>query len=187
MTTGYQIKQQDQLYFLTFQVVNWVDVFSRKVYRDIVIDNLAFCQKNKGLEVFGFVIMSNHMHLLARSATNELSKTIKEFKSFTAKQILNEIENGSESRKEWMLDVFKKAAYTHQRNSHYQFWTHENHAEHIFSNKFIEQKLIYIHQNPVRAGIVNNENDYVYSSAVNYSGGKGILDVELIILRWKTI
>ena len=79
---------------------------------------------------------------------------------------------------------------TKKRNKTYanksQFWTHENHTEHIYSNKFIEQKLNYIHQNPVRAGIVANENDYLYSSAVNYSGGKGVLDVELLMLRWKT-
>jgi REP element-mobilizing transposase RayT len=186
MTTGYQIKEQDQLYFVTFQVVNWVDIFTRKLYRDIVIENLTYCQKNKALEIYGFVIMSNHIHLLLKSGTNELSKTIQEFKSFSAKQILKQIETGPESRTKWMLNIFKQAAYKHQRNTNYQFWTHENHAEHIYSNKFVEQKLNYIHQNPVRAGIVSNENDYLYSSAINYSGGKGVLDVELLMLRWKT-
>ncbi|MFT6802516.1 MAG: putative transposase, partial [Salibacteraceae bacterium] len=60
------------------------------------------------------------------------------------------------------------------------------HAEHIYSNKFIEQKLNYIHQNPVRAGLVLNEEDYVYSSAINYMGGDGIIQVDLLVLKWKT-
>lgn len=186
MPTGYQIKEQDQLYFVTFQVVSWVDIFTRKIYRDIIIENLKFCQENKGLEIYGFVIMSNHIHLLLRSDINQLSKTIKEFKSFTAKIILKQVESEIESRRAWMLRIFKDAAFKHKRNTEHQFWTHENHAEHIYSTKFIEQKLNYIHQNPVRAGIVLNENEYIYSSAVNYSGGKGILDVSLLVLRWKT-
>jgi putative transposase len=130
--------------------------------------------------------MSNHIHLLLRSDSNSLSNTIKEFKSFSAKQILKLIETGSESRRDWMLKVFKDEAFKHKRNSKYQFWTHENHAEHIYSNKFIEQKLNYIHQNPVRAGLVLNEEDYVYSSAINYKGGDGIIQVDLLVLKWKT-
>ncbi|MFT6802352.1 MAG: REP element-mobilizing transposase RayT [Salibacteraceae bacterium] len=106
MPTGFQIKEQDQLYFLTFQVVEWVDVFTRKTYRDIIIENLKFCRENKGLEIYGYVIMSNHIHLLLRSDSNYLSNTIKEFKSFSAKQILKLIETGSESRRDWMLKVF---------------------------------------------------------------------------------
>ncbi|MGK0285442.1 MAG: REP element-mobilizing transposase RayT, partial [Salibacteraceae bacterium] len=98
--------EQDQLYFLTFQVVEWVDVFTRKTYRDIIIQSLKFCQENKGLEIYGYVIMSNHIHLLLRSDSNSLSNTIKEFKSFSAKQILKLIETGSESRRDWMLKVF---------------------------------------------------------------------------------
>ncbi|MGB0807143.1 MAG: REP-associated tyrosine transposase [Salibacteraceae bacterium] len=168
MPTGYQIKEQDQLYFLTFQIVEWVDIFTRKENRDIVIENLKYCNENKGLEIYGYVIMSNHIHLLLRSDSNELSKTIKEFKSYTAKQILKSIESGTESRRDWMLNVFKDAAFNHKRNSTYQLWTHENHAEHIYSNKFMEQKLNYIHPNPVRAGLVLKEEDYVYSSAINY-------------------
>lgn len=179
-------KEQDQLYFVTFQVVSWVDIFTRKIYRDIVIENLIFCQKNKALEIYGYVIMSNHIHLLLRSGKEELSKTIKEFKSYTAKQILNAIAQNGESRRDWMLSVFKQAAFMYKRNSVYQFWTHENHAEHIYSNKFIEQKLDYIHQNPVKAGIVLNEQDYVYSSATNYYGGEGLFDVDLLTIKWKT-
>ena len=78
MSTGYQIIEQDEIHYLTFQVIKWVDIFTRKVYRDIVIDSLRFCQDHKGLEIFAFVIMSNHVHLLVRSSIGKLSDTVKE-------------------------------------------------------------------------------------------------------------
>jgi hypothetical protein len=85
-----------------------------------------------------------------------------------------------------MLRIFKNAAFEHKRNSEYQFWTHENHAEYIYSNKFIEQKLDYIHNNPVRAGIVEKPEEYLYSSAKNYADEEGLLKTEIIERQWKT-
>ena len=111
-------------------------------------------QKNKGLEIFAWVIMSNHIHLLVKSDQEELSGILRDFKSYTSKKIIEEIISNSESRKEWMLKIFRDAVFKHTRNSECQFWTLENHAEHVFSNKFIEQKIDYIYNNPVRAGIV---------------------------------
>ncbi len=187
MPTGYQIKEQDQAYYLTLRVVNWVDIFSRKVYRDIIIENLAYCQRNKGLEIFAYVIMSNHIHLLVRSSRDELSNTIRDFKSYTAKEIFYQIETGEESRREWMMKVFQIAASSHKRNAGRQLWAHDNHAMHVYSEKFTKQKVNYIHQNPVRAGIVNNPEDYIYSSASNYAGETGILNVIVLSFGWETI
>jgi REP element-mobilizing transposase RayT len=186
MPTGYRIQDQQGLYYLTLQVVEWIDVFTRQSYKDIIIENLRFCQQNKRFTIFAYVIMSNHVHMLVQSETGKLSETIRDFKSYTSKVILNQVESGNESRKEWMLDVFAKAALKHERNSKYQFWTHENHSEHIYSNKFIAQKIEYIHANPVRAGIVFKPEDYIYSSAKNYAGLENILDVQLLTLPWKT-
>jgi REP element-mobilizing transposase RayT len=182
MSTGYQIVEQDALYYLTFQVVRWVDLFTRKVYRDIVIDSLKYCQSNKGLEIYAFVIMSNHIHILLRSDIGKLSDTIREFKSFTAKQILLAIDTESESRRDWMLNLFEFAAKQHKRNEKYQIWTHENHAELIYSDKFIIQKINYIHDNPVRAGIVENPEDYLYSSATDFAGKQCLLDIVQMIM-----
>jgi hypothetical protein len=85
-----------------------------------------------------------------------------------------------------MLKLFEAAAFKHKRNTNYQFWTHENHSEHIFSNKFMEQKLEYIHNNPVRAGIVDKPEYYRYSSARDYAGENGLIPIEKIMLKWKT-
>jgi REP element-mobilizing transposase RayT len=125
MSTGYKINDQEGAYYLTLQVVGWIDVFTRQEYKDIIIESLRFCQKNKGLTIFAYVIMSNHVHLLVQSVNANLSNTIRDFKSFNSKVIIDKIESSNESRKEWMLEYFKDAAQKHERNSQYQFWTHE--------------------------------------------------------------
>ncbi|MCW3805456.1 REP-associated tyrosine transposase [Plebeiibacterium marinum] len=187
MSTGYQIKEQGEPYFVTLQIVNWIDLFSRVDYRNIVIDNLKYCQKEKGLIIYAYVIMSNHIHLILKAKENNLSNVLRDFKSYTSKCLLDRIVNGIESRREWLLMLFKKAAQKHKRNSQYQVFTHENHAVHLYSDKFIDQKLDYIHDNPVRAGIVKEPQDYIYSSAANYADEPSILDVVVIDASWKTV
>jgi putative transposase len=187
MSTGYQIQDQSALHFLTFQIVHWADLFTRKIYRDIVVESFKYCKEHKGLEIYAYVIMSNHVHLLAKSNTSDLSGTVRDFKRHTSKQIMEAIENSTESRKEWLMMIFRYAARKHSRNENYQVWTHENHAEEIFSNKFIEQKIEYIHSNPVRSGLVEKPEDYLYSSARCYVGLDSIFETELAVLRWKTV
>jgi hypothetical protein len=87
-----------------------------------------------------------------------------------------------------MLFMFKRAAIKHKRNTAYQFWTHENHAENIYSDGFISQKIDYIHNNPVRANIVQHPEEYLYSSARNYAGLEPMLkNIEILTTKWKTI
>ncbi len=187
MSTGYQIKDQFALYYLTFQVVYWIDIFSRKECRDIVIDSLRYCQQEKGLEIFGYVLMFNHLHLLTRSSTGELSSTIRDFKKFTSKKLIDYVSQSRESRKEWMLRLFAHAAKRQNKLGAYQIWTHDNHAEVIYSNDFITQKLDYIHNNPVRAKLVEHPHEYIYSSAKNYADMEGLLPIIKIFRVWKTI
>ena len=187
MPTGYQIKNQEAPYYLTFQIVYWIDLFSRKSYRDIVIESLKHCQKQKGLEIIAWVIMSNHVHIIARSTTNDLSGTIRDFKKYTSKKIIEEIERSAESRKEWMLRLFIHAAKRQNKKGDYQVWTHENHAIELFGNDFIQSKVEYIHNNPIRAGIVNKAEEYNYSSAAVYVDMEGLLEIIPVTLKWKTV
>jgi hypothetical protein len=108
-------------------------------------------------------------------------------KSYTSKLILTKIQTETESRRSWMIEVFYLAANKHKRNLKYQFWTHENHAIEVFSNRFIKQKVDYIHNNPVRAGIVNLPDEYIYSSARNYADKDGVLEVFVLNLGWRTV
>jgi len=120
MPTGYQIKEQSKAYYLTLQVVYWIDVFMQKSYKDIVIDSLRYCQQHKSLEIYAYVIMSNHLHLLVRSGNEDLSGTLRDFKKFTSKAIVDAIETGQESRKEWILRLFAHAAKRQNKHGTYQ-------------------------------------------------------------------
>jgi len=131
--------------------------------------------------LYGYVIMSNHIHIAVQSETGKLSDLIRDFKKFTAKTILEKIQSEPESRSEWMLERFKKATQSHSRNKNYQFWQYGNHAEEIYSEKFMWSKLDYIHLNPVRAGIVGRASNYMYSSATNYVGEEGILKTVVLV------
>jgi REP element-mobilizing transposase RayT len=184
MTAGYQINDQEGVYFLTFQIVDWIDVFTRQIYRDIIIDSLNYAIKNKNLQLFAFVIMSNHVHLIVQSENGQLSGTVRDVKKFTCKKIIETIQSIPESRKDWMLHRFSFKAAQHSRNKIYQVWTHENHAVHLYSAKFIREKIDYIHNNPVRAGIVEKPENYLYSSARNYSELSSKLDIVDIGLPW---
>jgi REP element-mobilizing transposase RayT len=132
MSTGYKISEKNGLYFLTFQVVGWVDIFTRKVYKDIVIESFVYCQNNKGLELFAYVIMSNHIHLLARCITGDLSGIIRDFKNFKSKKFLLQLGDNTESRRDWMKLVFEYHGKFKKGQTN-QVWTHENHAEHVYS------------------------------------------------------
>ena len=186
MTTGYQIKDQDALHFLTFHVVDWIDIFTRKIYKDILIDSFKYSVENKGFLIFAYVIMSNHVHLIAKSSAGNLSGNIRDIKKYTSKKIIETIVEINESRKEWMLNIFRSKASNHSRNESFQVWTHENHAIYLYSNNFIREKIEYIHDNPVRAGFVEKPEDYLYSSARNYASLEAPIDIPILVLPWYT-
>jgi REP element-mobilizing transposase RayT len=179
--------EQGELHYLTFQIVNWVDLFTRAVYRDIVIDSFKYAIDHKGLQLFAYVVMSNHVHLVAQSSSGDLSGIIRDVKKYTSKRIIETIQSIPESRSGWMLPIFSHAASQHKRNTDYQVWTHENHAVILYSNDFTAEKIDYIHHNPVRALLVQNPEDYLYSSARNYAGLSNVLEVELLSLPCKTV
>lgn len=177
MGSAYQINNQEQVYFLTFQVVGWVDIFTRQEYRDILLASFAYCRQEKELELFSYVIMSNHVHVIMRSKTGRLSDTIRDLKRHTAKQIIQlALTSNRESRRDWLKVVWEYHAKYNQRVSDIQLWTHENHAVELDTNEMIESKMQYIYENPVRAGLVENAADYLYSSARNAAGLAGLID-----------
>ena len=178
MKEGYVIRDQSLPHFITATIIDWIDVFSRKNYRDVVIECFDYCIKNKGMILYGYVIMSNHIHFIAQSKEGKLSDLIRDFKKFTAKSILEKIQTEPESRREWMLERFKLATESHSRNKNFQFWQYGNHPEEIYTNKFMWSKLDYIHLNPFRAGIVAKASHYLYSSASNYVNDTGLLTIE---------
>ena len=180
---GYKIRNKDGIHFVTFAVVEWVDVFTRIEYCNIFLDSIKYCQDKKGLILYAWCLMTNHVHLVMGAENNEPGDILRDFKKFTSKQIISAIEgNASESRRDWMLKIFKSAGDANSRNSNFQFWVQENHPIELWSEKFTAQKLDYIHSNPVKAGIVDKAEEYRYSSARDYYYGKncGLLEIDFL-------
>jgi len=169
-----------EIYFLTLTIVDWVDVFTRPAYKHLIVDSLAYCQKNKGLELFSWCLMSNHLHMVAGAKERyHLSSILRDFKKYTAKKIVNLIQEEPESRRDWMLYRFGFSAKYDSKVKEYKVWQEGNEPKAIHTNHFMNQKINYIHENPVRAEIVNEPHHYKYSSAIDYAGGKGPLDIVL--------
>jgi len=179
---NYYIDDQNATYFLTFTVVDWLDVFTRKEYKIIIVDSLNYCIKNKGLTVFAWCLMSNHLHLVCRADEGyNISGIIRDFKKYTSKAIANMMSEIPENRKDWMLHRFELAGKFDNRIKKYKFWQETNHAVLLDNVEKIDQRINYIHKNPVRALIVANPHEYLFSSAVDYSGEKGFVDVQVQI------
>ena len=171
MSDKYKILHQNDCHFLTLTVVDWVNVFTHKNYKLTIVDSLKYCQKNKGLEIYGYCLMSNHLHMIAKATEKQgLSEILRDFKKFTAKSIINLIQEEPESRREWLLDRFAFAGKYLNRIEKYKFWQDGNHAKIIYSPAFFFEKMEYIHQNPVKEMIVEKPEDYLFSSARNYAG-----------------
>lgn len=183
MSRKYKIRDQDQLYFVTFTVIRWLDVFTRREYRDIFMDSLRYCQQYKGLDLYAYCIMTNHVHMIiGRRGTVDLQGIIRDIKKYTSVKIIEAVkDNPQESRKDLLMWMFERTGRYNPNNKIYQFWQQHSHPIELNTNIMLEQRLEYIHNNPVKAGIVLSPEDYLYSSAINYAGlPEKLIDVILI-------
>jgi len=182
MSSKYRIHNSQEIYFITFAVVEWVDALSRPYYKDLLIESLKYCQDNKGLILYAYVIMNNHVHLIASADEGyNLSDILRDMKKFSSKKLVKAIEeNIQESRKRWMLWIFRSNGERNSNNEKIQFWQQDNHPICLDTNEMIDQRLNYLHNNPVAEGIVEEPEHYVYSSARDYAGIKGMLDIVLL-------
>ncbi|MES2110701.1 MAG: transposase [Bacteroidota bacterium] len=156
----------DELYFVTLTVTDWIDVFTRRQYRDFIIENLKWNQQHKKLNIYAYVIMTNHIHMVANVTDGLLGDVLGQFKTYTSKQLYKMIaENLQESRKEWMIKAFDRAGKYNPLNTNHQFWQNGNYPVLLYAPAVIQQKIDDIHDNPVVAGGVGSAHEFWYSSA----------------------
>ncbi len=184
MAFKYKITDQTEIYFVTFTVVNWIDVFIRDNYREVFVDSIQFCQREKGLQVYAWVIMTSHVHMIigteGKMKLEDIIRDMKRHTSHTIKDILQD--NSFESRKEWMLWMFGRAGRKNTNNIDYQFWIQDSHPVQLSTGEMVIQRLNYIHNNPVEAGFVIEPQHWKWSSAHDYMGGKqGLIDLILLM------
>ncbi len=141
MSRKYKFGDKDKLYFINYAVVNWIDVFIRNEYREILLESWRFCQKEKGLEIYGWVVMTSHAHMIIGTRDRAMDKIVGEMKSFTSTRLRKAIESHpSESRREWILFMMSEVGKAN-----------------------------------------GNNNDWLYSSARNFYGKKGMIELNYIV------
>jgi REP element-mobilizing transposase RayT len=159
-------EEGSRFYFTTSTIVEWTHIFTEKRYFDLIIDSLKYCQQHKGLELVGYVIMLNHLHLITYTEEGvQLSYVMGDFKKFTSKKITKQLR---QDNRKLPLYIFRKAAERSRENQEYKVWEDGFHPQQIFSLEMLRQKLDYLHVNPVRKGFVERPEHWLYSSARNY-------------------
>lgn len=182
MSIKYKFRNPDGCYFVTYAVVGWVDVFTRNTYKDILIESWRYCRQQKGLLLHACVIMTNHVHMIiSRNSDDLLEDIMRDMKKYTSTRVLGAIKTEPESRREWMLSLFNEAGLKNINNKKYQFWQQDNHPIECDTAQILEQKVEYIHENPVRAGFVEKAEDWIYSSAGDYyCNRKGLIELSYV-------
>ena len=181
MGRKYMMNDNSKLHFVTFTVINWIDIFIRPEYIKIIYDSIKHCQKHKGLEVYAYCIMTSHVHAIIGTETGVLSDIVRDFKSFTSRHIRKEIESSEIESRKWMMWMMKREGERNTRNKDFQFWMQHNQPVELSSAKMVKQRLDYIHNNPLATGLVDKADEWVHSSAGDYFGTrKSQIDVILI-------
>jgi len=166
MRSRYQIHTPDAAYFITATVVEWLPVFSTGACCDILVRSLEHCRAHKHLQVYAWVILDNHIHALV--AGPALAQTIRDWKRFTAGALLKQLR---EEKREWLLNQLAYYCAAHKTASEHQLWQEGVHPQAILDDKMMEQKLEYVHNNPVKRGLVASPEHWRYSSAHEWLPG----------------
>ena len=160
MRTRYQIRDPQGTYFITSTVIEWLPVFTTAACCDILIQSLLHCRQHKGLQIHAWVILDNHFHAILSAP--DLAGTLTDLKRFTARTLLAQIKA---EKREWLLNQLQYYCAAHKIDSQHQVWQEGVHPQQISSDAMMEQKIDYIHANPVRRGHVVGAEHWRYSSA----------------------
>jgi len=169
----YIITETNQPHFMTCTVVEWLAVFTRPETVQIILDSWQYQRQQAGLKLYGYVILENHLHFIAQAP--ELDKCVASFKAYTARQIIDHLRRQETER---LLERLHFAKAAHKYDREHQFWQEGVHAELILNETMMRQKLDYIHNNPVKRGYVNLPWYWRYSSASNYEGMAGLIEID---------
>lgn len=169
----YKIYEPTHPHFVTRTVLNWLPIFTRKESTEILIDSLKYLQKEENLKLYAYVILENHIHLVAQS--DDIGRSMRHFKSFTAKVLLKLLQKeGAET----LLKQFRFYKKAHKRDRTYQIWQEGYQPKLIQSDAMMTDKIRYIHENPIKRGCVDKARHWRYSSARDYEGMTGLIEVK---------
>jgi len=168
----YRIFETEYPYFMTCTIVGWLPVFTRPEAVEVVFDSWRYLRHERGFKLFGYVILDNHLHLIA--SADELSAVMQSFKGFTARRLIDLLKFRSA---QVLLRQLHAHKLRHKTESQYQVWQEGNQPKQIRDDAMMWQKLEYVHDNPVKRGYVDDPLHWRYSSARNYAGQAGLIEV----------
>ena len=187
MSRKHKVFDSSKPYFITMSVNQWAKIFNNTSIINIVINSLKYCQLNKGLEIYSYCIMPDHIHMICRSICEySLSEIIRDFKKYTSRSIIKHLINTDNNISAVWLEIFRKNDSKIRHIYRHHVWQEGFYPIELSSNSFIDQKIEYINNNPVKAGMVDNAEDYLYSSARNAVGLRGYLEVVTTYKKWET-
>jgi REP element-mobilizing transposase RayT len=166
MRSRYRILHPDHAHFVTATVVAWLPVFTTAARCDILIESLAHCRKTKGLRIYGWVILDSHFHGVLGAP--DLSQVLADLKRHTARRLIEQLQGENCS---WLLRQLRASRLAHKRESVHQVWQEGSHPQALMSDRIMEQKLEYLHNNPVKRGLVASPEHWRYSSAHEWMVG----------------
>ncbi len=170
----YRIFEEAFPYFLTCTTVAWLPVFSQPAFAETVLDSWRFLQRERSIRIHAYVILENHLHWIASG--EGLSQKLGQFKSFTARVILDAVRD---RRYATLLEELRYFKQRHKTDQDLQLWQEGNHPQQIQNDEMMWQKIEYIHNNPVRRGYVDDPTHWCYSSARTYAGQKGLIEIDM--------
>jgi len=170
--TRYKIYEPTAPHFMTCTILHWIPIFTRTQTTDIIFDSLKYLQKNDNLKIHAYVILENHLHLVASS--DDIGSSMKAFKTHTAREILKYLQKENVKTILEQLAFYKKA---HKKNATYQLWQEGFQPKLIVNDKMMIDRINYIHNNPVKRGYIDEAMHWRYSSARDYEGTKGLIDI----------
>ena len=169
----YRFVGDDAPYFMTMTINHWLPVFTRPETVEIVLDSWRWLREHEAFRLHGYVVLENHLHLIGFAP--DLGKVIQRFKSYTARQIIDYLSEAKASRLLDLLTLFKR---DYKTQSEHQLWEEGSHPQRIEHDSVMRQKLDYIHYNPVKRGYVDVPEHWRWSSARNYAGEPGVIEVD---------
>jgi len=166
MRSRYQVHDAHAAYFVTSTVVAWLPVFTTAARCDLLAESLEYCREHKGLKIYAWVILDNHFHAILSGSC--LPRILADFKRHTAQRVLEQLEK---ENAEWLLNQFQYFRAKHKVESTHQVWQEGSHPQEIADDEMMRQKLDYLHQNPVKRGLVTAAEHWRYSSAHEWCPG----------------
>jgi putative transposase len=173
----YRFGDEHYPHFMTSTVVAWLPVFSTPEFAKVILESWRFLQAQRDIDMLAWVMLENHLHWIAVGP--QLSRRVGEFKSFTATSILKLMEaKGTET----LLQELEFYKLKHKQDQRHQLWQEGSHPQIIETEEMMWQKIEYIHNNPLRRGYVDDPVHWRYSSARDYAGLPGLLEV---VVDWR--